>query len=61
MTRAQQNTGKDLERSMAGWLVSCGWVPDGKRWRHPRLPQNQVFTTHDAYMQQRAEPRLGWP
>lgn len=61
MTREQQGTGKDLERSMGRWLVSNGWKPSGRRWVHPRLPQDQVFTTHDAYMQTRAEPRLGWP
>ncbi len=61
MTRDQQSTGKDLEAAFAKWLQSFGWVPDGKRWRHPRLNASCLFTTHDAYMQTRADPRLGWP
>lgn len=62
MTRDQQHTTKVLDASMADYLRSYGWRQDGlHHWRHPKLADDIAYPMHDAYVQTRANKKLGWP
>ncbi len=62
MTRGQQTAARELEASMAKYLIEFGWQLDGRRWRHPRFHGGTLLcTTIDAWSQTRAMPQLGWP
>ncbi len=47
---------------MADYLRSYGWRQDGlHHWRHPKLADDIAYPMHDAYVQTRANKKLGWP